>query len=277
MAKAGGKAERRKEQQAKQRQVEVTKLQEERRRRAVKYGGGVLAVIALVVAVAAGVSLQGKAAGPSTAVAAGLGPQTNNIPSGTGQFHSGAQVLHIGNKPELLFIGAQYCPFCAAERWAIVKSLDQFGHWSGLTSSTNTQGESGFGLIPTFDLLHANYSSKYVGFDSKDVEDRDFKPLQKLSPAETEVFNRYDSSGGIPLVVAGGYSMTGAGYSPGVIDGKSFKAVQSSLQSGSHTSYVADINSESNMITALLCHAGRNRPAAVCGRGPIQRLVRRLK
>ena len=45
-------------------------------------------------------------------------------------------------KPEVLFIGAEYCPFCAAQRWAMVNALSRFGTFTGLTtthsSSTDT-------------------------------------------------------------------------------------------------------------------------------------------
>ena len=29
--------------------------------------------------------------------------------------------------PEMLYMGAEYCPFCAAERWAMVMALSKFG------------------------------------------------------------------------------------------------------------------------------------------------------
>ena len=32
----------------------------------------------------------------------------------------------------VFFMGAEYCPYCAAERWAIVRSLQKFGQWEGL-------------------------------------------------------------------------------------------------------------------------------------------------
>src|SRR5260370_29484940 len=33
-------------------------------------------------------------------------------------------------KPEFLYIGAEYCPFCAAQRWAMVVALSRFGTFS---------------------------------------------------------------------------------------------------------------------------------------------------
>ena len=35
-------------------------------------------------------------------------------------------------KPEVLFVGAEYCPFCAAERWPLIVALSRFGHFGAL-------------------------------------------------------------------------------------------------------------------------------------------------
>ena len=34
--------------------------------------------------------------------------------------------------PEVLYIGAEYCPFCAVERWPLVVALSRFGTFAGL-------------------------------------------------------------------------------------------------------------------------------------------------
>src|SRR5205823_15010475 len=41
-------------------------------------------------------------------------------------------------KPEVLYIGAEYCPFCAAERWSLVYALARFGTFKGLLLSTSS-------------------------------------------------------------------------------------------------------------------------------------------
>ena len=37
-----------------------------------------------------------------------------------------ANLMHDG-KREILYVGANYCPYWAAERWAMVMELSQFG------------------------------------------------------------------------------------------------------------------------------------------------------
>ena len=38
--------------------------------------------------------------------------------------------------PEILYMGAEYCPYCAAQRWATIVALSRFGTWSGLGDLT---------------------------------------------------------------------------------------------------------------------------------------------
>jgi Domain of unknown function (DUF929) len=45
---------------------------------------------------------------------------------------SGQPELMADGKQELLYMGGEYCPFCGAERWAIVAALSGFGTLSGL-------------------------------------------------------------------------------------------------------------------------------------------------
>src|SRR5947209_2234186 len=75
------------------------------------------------------------------------------------------------NKPVALFVAAQYCPFCATERWSLVLALSAFGHWSGLREMHSTVGEGGYPSIATYDLLHATYSSPTVALQEREVAD----------------------------------------------------------------------------------------------------------
>ena len=58
------------------------------------------------------------------------------------------------------YLGGEYCPFCAAERWPTIIALSRFGTWSelGNTASSTHTGEIYQGT-PTFTFLKAHYSS----------------------------------------------------------------------------------------------------------------------
>jgi hypothetical protein len=244
-----------------------------RKRLALTIGGGVLAAAALAGAVA--FALHGNAASISeTAVAASLGAPTSDVPSPpTGAFNYVGTPLYQGGKPELLFIGAQYCPHCAGQRWAIVKALTQFGTFSNVTSSANDDG-----TIPTFNLHDATYASKYVAFVHRDLEDRSHNPLDSLSSDEQSIFNQLDPSGGIPLITVGGYALLGDGYDLSLIQSRSFNAVQQAMQRDNRSDpLVSAINAEANSITAFICHANKMQPQTVCNRPVIRSIVSHLQ
>lgn len=232
-------------------------------------------VIAVFVYYAVASNSGGAAGGKASAA---LGALTDNIPpSPTGSFTRVGSPLRQDRKPVLLFIGAEYCPYCAAERWAIVKAMSRFGSWSGLTTGQSTSGAGGFGDLQTFDLLHAGYHSRYVAIDHKDIADNASATLQTLTSSEQALFNRYDPSGGIPMVYVDGYSMLGAGYSPTEIQGLSFSAIAAALKRHSSSGYVADINGEANLLTAFLCKADGGRPMSVCAAPVIAKMQSKIK
>ncbi len=79
----------------------------------------------------------------STLNAVGSGAFSGKIQAITGN----PAPLAANGKPELLYIGAEYCPYCAAERWAMIVAMSRFGTFSGLatvkSAASNGAGESG--------------------------------------------------------------------------------------------------------------------------------------
>ena len=57
-----------------------------------------------------------------------------------------------GGKPEVLYLGAMYCPFCAAQRWAMVNALSRFGTFSGL-KTTHSSSTDSYPNTPTWTYL----------------------------------------------------------------------------------------------------------------------------
>jgi hypothetical protein len=43
-----------------------------------------------------------------------------------------APALTVDGKPRVLDVGAEYCPYCATEKWALVVALSRFGTFTGL-------------------------------------------------------------------------------------------------------------------------------------------------
>jgi choline dehydrogenase-like flavoprotein len=269
-----GKAERKTQHRAEQQERDRARAQEiivARRRRIAMRGGGLI-VAMLAMAGAVSYALHGTSSVSTPALAVDLGKPNSALasPLTSGFMKVGAPLFRNG-KPEVLFIGAQYCPHCAGQRWPVVKALSQFGTFSHLRSTASSEGN-----IPTFDLTHATYTSRFIAFDHKDVEDSNHNPLQTLTSAEQTLFSRYDPTGSIPLVLAGGYAVSGDAYNLADIQGLSFAQVQRALHQGNSTQIVADINAEVNALTTFLCRTDGMKPASVCDRRTIRTIVRTL-
>ena len=260
----------------------------ETRRRMLIVGGSVAAVIAVVVALVVVKALghkpaPGSAAGRSNAsVAAAL----SNVPASTlDQVGKGAlgtssfpnplikitgSPLTAGGKPEILYMGAEYCPFCATERWAIAVALSRFGTLAGLHfihSDPNDTPAS----IPTLTFYKSSYSSKYVTLTPVEMQKIDKSPLQTPTAAQQAIFNKYDSppyvtsgSGSIPFVDIGGkYVISGASYSYTLLQGKTWSQIAAALHDPS-TPIAQGADGAANYLTAAICKLTGNQPASAC-------------
>ena len=71
--------------------------------------------------------------------------------------------LMLNGKPEVLYVGGEFCPFCALERWSLMVALSHFGTFSGVeymqSSSTDVDPNT-----PTFTFANATYTSQYITF-----------------------------------------------------------------------------------------------------------------
>lgn len=175
---------------------------------------------------------------------------------------SGA-TLTSGGKPVVLYIGAEYCPYCAAERWALVSALSKFGTFSNvnymLSSSTDTYPNT-----PTLSFYGSNYTSQYISFQSVEVQDRAGTPLQTPTADQKSVFATYGQGGGIPFVdIANQYVYSGAQYSPSTLAGLNWSQVGAQLND-SNSNVAKGIDGAANILTSDICKATNDNPPDVC-------------
>ena len=76
---------------------------------------------------------------------------------------SPATPLTSGGKPEMLYIGAEYCPYCAFERWGMIVALSRFGSFSGLRTMHSSSTDV-YPNTPTWTFYKSSYTSKYLTF-----------------------------------------------------------------------------------------------------------------
>lgn len=189
----------------------------------------------------------------------------------------------LNGKPEVLYIGAEYCPYCAAERWSLIVALSRFGTFSNLHTTTSSSTDI-YPDTPTFTFVGSTYTSPYLAFTPKEIEDRLRNPLQTLTSAEQQVFNTYDAppytsqqnAGGIPFIYLGNrYITLSSGYSPDVLANHDWQSIANGLSDPTNP-ITRDIVGNANYLTAALCQMTQNQPSAVCQSTAIQNIVKNL-
>lgn len=183
--------------------------------------------------------------------------------SATPKAVTGSPLTKAG-KPEVLYIGAEFCPYCGMERWALTAALARFGTFTGLQSAVSTQNDS-VANIPTMTYLHAKYTSKYLTFTTFETADRNGNRLQTPDNASLALMQKFDSGGQIPFIDYGNRAVSvGATY-----QGQTF---MQNVSGASIAAKLSDPNSPeaqsilgaANVITSRLCALTKGQPAAVC-------------
>jgi len=194
---------------------------------------------------------------------------------------SGAPALEESGNPEMLYIGAEFCPYCAAERWAMVAALSRFGTFANLHTMRSSASDS-FPNTPTFTFFQSTFNSQYLTFTpvehytNQPIASGGYSTLQDLSSDQQSLMNKYDSGGGIPFVDVGGkYSLAGATYDPGILAGMSWQQIATKLSDTSSPQAQGIIGS-ANLFTAAICQMTNQQPGDVCGSGGVQKAAAQL-
>jgi hypothetical protein len=173
-------------------------------------------------------------------------------------------------KPLVFFYGAEYCPYCAAERWPMIIALSRFGTFSGLTTTTSSSTDV-FPNTPTFTFRSATHSSDTIEFQSVETADRDGNPLQTPTAAQQALIAKYDPGNTIPFVDIGNrYVLLQPSYSPSLLAGKTWQQIATAVTNPESSEAQAILGS-ANLLTAAICSLTSNQPATVCT-PPIQAL-----
>ena len=269
--------------------------------------GGVLAVIAIIIGVFVIFSNQqsGSPSGPTQANSQVFKAVTNVNPNvlkavGTGgvqnplHYVKGPPPILVGptGKPQFLYVGAEYCPYCAAERWGVVVALSRFGTFSKLYQ-TNSSSTDVYPSTPTFTFYPGHYggsfyTSKYIDFVPVEtlgnVQDTsgNYTTLQTPTTQQQNLLNTYDVSpyttqaGSIPFIdIANQYIMTGASYSPQDLQSLQWQAIATNLLDPTST-VGKDILGTANYITAGICMTTHQQPGNVCNTEVIQKIDQSL-
>jgi uncharacterized protein DUF929 len=301
-----GKGDRNRQQAARERIVaqQAAARKAEFRRRALVVGSAIAAVIAVVVVLVI-VKATNNPGKPTKSPTASASMETTvasdiaNVPAsvlnsvGAGPTGSSAidpmqlpkkkvPVLTLDGKPEMLYVGAEYCPFCAAERWAMAVALSRFGTFSGL-HLIHSDPDDIYSNTMTLSFYKSTYTSKYLTFVPVETTTVTKGSLQTTTAAETKLLNTYDVppyvpssqyDGSFPFVdIANQYVDDGAQYQPSVLGttenvdashyGMTWSQIASDLSNASSPVGQAILGT-ANDLTAAICKVTGGQPGNVC-------------
>jgi hypothetical protein len=184
--------------------------------------------------------------------------------------------LTSGGKPEILYLGGEYCPFCAAERWAMVNALSRFGTFTGL-KTTHSSSTDVYPNSPTYTFYGSAYTSRYITFTPVEeytnyrvghTSNRNaaYQTLQTPTSAQAAVASQYNPGSSIPFLDFGNkYVEVGnlAPLGPQLLSGKTWQQVGAAMANPTSALGKAEIGN-ANYITAAICKLTSNQPASAC-------------
>jgi hypothetical protein len=284
-----GKASRIKQQSAREKiaaQREAAR-KAERRNRMLITGGSTLAVlvIVLVFVLIKVLHSSSPSSGSSTRalLPASVASQVTGVPAtaldtvGKGAvpaflhsqppFTPGAgATLTSGGKPQMLYIGAEFCPYCAAMRWSMAVALSRFGTLTPLhgihSSPTDTDPNTA-----TLTFYKTGYTSKYLNFVPVENLTVSHAPLQNPTKAQNALWAKYEpdpSTRGYPFIDFGNkLVMKGPIYDAKTLAGKSWSQIAAALKDPA-SPIAQSVDGAANYITGAICRMTNNQPASVC-------------
>ena len=297
-----GKASRTKVESTRREKIAAQRAAErraEQRRRILLASGSVVVVLAIVLVFVivklnggkpSASSAQGLSNGPTGSALSAVVDKVTSVPAsalntvgngggavtGKPSTISGSALTKNG-KPEMLYIGAEYCPYCAAERWAMIVALSRFGTFNGLATIRSAAADGAGDPEPypdtaTWTFAKATYSSPYLDFSPVEIQTNipdpstgTYTTLQTPTSAQQALVTKYDGSGGsIPFIDFGNkYVISGVSYDPGVLAGLSWATIATDL-SNPNSAVAKAVDGTANYITAAICKMTNNLPASAC-------------
>lgn len=258
----------------------------QRTRRLLLAGGGILIVMILAIVLVA--VRPGQPAAPAAPAAPGTAAQAAavaaavaGVPAATFDSvgagpatgltaTSGQPLLTSGGKPEVVYMGGEYCPFCAAERWALTAALSRFGTFTGL-GLIHSSPTDVYASTPTLSFHGSRFTSKYVSFapvewfgEASDASTPfGHAYLEQPTAQQAALFSKY-AGGSIPFVDIGNqYLIPQAQYLPSALQGMSWSQVAAAMRDPG-SPVARDIDGAANIVTAAVCTLTNNQPATAC-------------
>jgi thiol-disulfide isomerase/thioredoxin len=187
---------------------------------------------------------------------------------------SGAPVTSSG-KPEMLYIGAEFCPYCAELRWSMAVALSRFGTFTTPLRGIHSSPTDVFPNTATLTFYQTRYASSYLAFTPVENEKVDHSPLQATTAQQQALWNKYDANS-YPFIDFGSkYIITAPIYNPQLLQGKTWAQIASALRDPASPIAQGALGA-ANYITAAICKMTSGQPSSVCSSPTITGLQAKL-
>jgi len=268
----------------------------------------VVIIVVVVIVAVTGNSNSNSTATPVTATPAGVLRDVANVPASvfntvgvTSTIPVSKPIVSAGNppmtlqghSPAVLYYGAEYCPYCAAERWPMTVALARFGTWSNLQIT----GSSKIDTAPdtkTFSYHGASLESPHIFFKGVEqytnvplADGKGYGNLDTPTKEEGKILSTYTTSKFLPNASTGGgisfpfvdinnsMLISGASYDPNVLAGLSWAEIAGNLTDPTNQVTQAII-ATANYMTAGICQATKGQPGDVCTSSGVQAAAKAL-
>ncbi|MCL4422981.1 MAG: DUF929 domain-containing protein [Actinobacteria bacterium] len=190
-----------------------------------------------------------------------------------------APFLSQDGLPLVVYVGSEFCPYCAAQRWALVIALSRFGRFSKLSVAQSATSDV-YPRLSSFSFFDSTYTSSYLRFDPVEQysntagPDGAFLPLEPLGRQVHALVARFDREpyagrssappGTFPFVdIANRFLQIGSGFPPGALVGQGLTAISQALSVPSSPIAQA-VDGAANGLVAAICSVDGHRPRWVC-------------
>lgn len=181
--------------------------------------------------------------------------------AGPSQLLTGSALTENG-KPKVLYVGAEWCPYCAAERWALAQAVSRFGTLTNLGQTKSGASPEVYPNTATLSFHGAKFSSNYIALTADEIENGDHKKLDTVSASDDKLFVDIGKQS-FPFIDIGGKYQFGVQFNPAVLTGKTHAQIADAMSDPTSDIGKA-IDGSANVLTAAICQLTNGQPANVC-------------
>ena len=186
----------------------------------------------------------------------------NSVPNGTALTQEG--------KPVVVFVGAEFCPFCALERWALVVALSRFGTFSNLGQTISSSSTDVYPGLQSWSFKDSTFTSSSLEFAPAEVYSSTpnstgtgYEPLQSLTALQSQAYGPYGDRGYPFIDIGGKYVALGASANPEVLQNLTLDQIASQLDDPS-SAVAQAVDGTANYLIAAMCSVTSTSAAPIC-------------